>query len=109
MISDHHLQKLLDHNFIDLFTRDELKRATEPRNWYGIADTLKSTIEEIERHELEHPLGINSSNPFWINYGSWNYETKEFTFSSDNDGKFTLEDLKFYYKLLTFLKVVDTL
>lgn len=109
MISNHHLEHLLSHNFIDIFTRDELVRMSEPHSnkWSLLSNNLKDIISEIEKYELDHPLGMNGSSPFWTICGTWDYELKEFTFTNHPDDKFSLEDLRFYYKLLTFLKVID--
>jgi hypothetical protein len=111
VISEHNLEKLLTHNFIDLFTRDELIRATKPQSskWESMSNLLKDNISEIKRYELEHPLGINNIEYLWTGHGYWNYCKKEFYFPTAPDVEFTLEDLKFYCKLLTFLKIADTL
>jgi len=109
VISDHNLQKLLDHNFIDLFTRDELKRAcnSHPSRWCLIRDSLQDLIMEIESYELAHPLGLNKDPSIWVNVGVWYFDKKVFSHGSFKDVEFTLEELKFYYKLFSLLSVMD--
>jgi RIO-like serine/threonine protein kinase len=109
MLSSYNLQKLVDHNFIDSQTQQELIRATKSgMTRYGeMALSLDQIIREISLKELHVPLGISNESIVYINNGKWSFIEKTFTFNMNPEIKFTLEELQNYYKLVCFLSFMD--
>lgn len=109
MLSTYNLQKLVDHNFIDQQTQQELVKATTSSSskWERIQYELGAIIKEIELKELHIPLGISNDAICYINNGNWSYHDKKFTFNYNPEFKFTLEELQNYSKLVCFLSLMD--
>lgn len=109
MLSTYNLQKLVDHNFIDQQTQQELVKATKSgMTKYGeMAISLDHIIREIILKELHVPLGISPDCITYINNGKWSYQEKTFTFNMNPELKFTLEELQNYSKLVCFLSLMD--
>ncbi len=70
-------------------------------------DVLENMISEIEKFEIDKPLGIRPFNQLSVYNGWWNHEEKVFTPGGNSELKFTLEELQFYYKLVCFLTIMD--
>lgn len=109
MLSTYNLHKLVEHNFIDQQTQQELVKATKSgMTKYGeMAFSLDQIIREICIKEIHVPLGISEDSITYINNGKWSFKDKNFTFNMNPEIKFTLEELQNYYKLVCFLSLMD--
>lgn len=106
MISNFALQKLVDHNFIDINTKCELEKATQNLGIKvdnGIYN-LKQIIDQIQKYELDHPLGMEQNCILSVMNGQYFFEEKYFKFYNNTEVTYTLEELIEYYKLLNFLQ-----